>query len=185
MAAISPTIFSVACQWMKSCVFWLQVPLIPWSLFLRVQLTITQYWFKYWLGAELATIHYLNQCWPDSLIHICGISGGRCAGGVGGVWGGGRGWGWRPYFNVKMCFSVGELETKKALPPYLRWFIWIPMKSYHPIEKRSSFTISYTITRYYSSTSISISWACNHIRTLWFIINAFSDISGMLLNTVR
>ena len=42
---------------MKTFVFWLNV---HWSLFLRVQLTIT---------------HYLNQCWPSSLRHICGIRG--------------------------------------------------------------------------------------------------------------
>ena len=40
---------------MKSFVFWLK---FHWSLFLRVQLTITQ-----------------HQCWPDSLTHICGTRG--------------------------------------------------------------------------------------------------------------
>ena len=34
-----------------------------WSLFLRVQLTIFQHWFRYWLGAGQATSHYLNQLW--------------------------------------------------------------------------------------------------------------------------
>ena len=34
-----------------------------WSLFLRVQSTICQHWFKYWLGADQATSHYLNQWW--------------------------------------------------------------------------------------------------------------------------
>ena len=43
MAAISQTIFSDAFSWMKRFVFWLQ---ILWSLFLRVQLTITQHWFR-------------------------------------------------------------------------------------------------------------------------------------------
>ena len=43
MAAISQKIFSVAFSWMKSSVFWLK---FPWSLFLRVQLTITQHWFR-------------------------------------------------------------------------------------------------------------------------------------------
>ena len=40
MAAISPTIFSDAFSWTNSFVFWLK---FPWSLFLRVQLTITQH----------------------------------------------------------------------------------------------------------------------------------------------
>ena len=34
-----------------------------WSLFLRVQLTISQHWFRKWLGAVQATSHYLNQWW--------------------------------------------------------------------------------------------------------------------------
>ena len=59
MAAISQTIFSDAFSWMKSFVFW--------SKFHWVQLTITQHW--------LAPCHYLNQCWPDSLTHVCGIRG--------------------------------------------------------------------------------------------------------------
>ena len=44
MAAISQKIFSDDCSWMKSFVFWLK---FHWSLFLRVQLTISQHWFRY------------------------------------------------------------------------------------------------------------------------------------------
>ena len=40
-----------------------------------VQLTIRQHWFRQWLGAEQATGHYLNQCLPGSLTHICGTRG--------------------------------------------------------------------------------------------------------------
>ena len=36
-----------------------------WSLFLRVQLTISQHWFRQWLGTDKATSHYLNQWWLD------------------------------------------------------------------------------------------------------------------------
>ena len=43
MTCISQTIFSDAFSWMKSFVFWLK---FHWSLFLRVQLTITQHWFR-------------------------------------------------------------------------------------------------------------------------------------------
>ena len=32
-----------------------------WSLFLRVQLSIFQHWFRWWLGACQATSHYLNH----------------------------------------------------------------------------------------------------------------------------
>ena len=38
-----------------------------WNLF---QLTIIQHWFRQWLGAKEAKSHYLNQCWPSSLMHI-------------------------------------------------------------------------------------------------------------------
>ena len=43
MVAISQTIFSDAFSWKKSFVFWWK---FHWSLFLRVQLTITQHWFR-------------------------------------------------------------------------------------------------------------------------------------------
>ena len=43
MAAISQTIFSDAFSWMKNFVFWIK---FHWSLFLRVQLTIAQHWFR-------------------------------------------------------------------------------------------------------------------------------------------
>ena len=44
----------------------------PCNLFLRVQLTIRQNWFGWWLGAGQVTSHYLNQCGPSSLTRICG-----------------------------------------------------------------------------------------------------------------
>ena len=43
MAAISQTTFLSAFSWMKFSAFWLK---FQWSLFLRVQLTITRYWFR-------------------------------------------------------------------------------------------------------------------------------------------
>ena len=43
MDAVSQTIFSEAFSWIKRFVFWLKS---HWSLFLRVQLTIIQHWFK-------------------------------------------------------------------------------------------------------------------------------------------
>ena len=72
MADISQTIFSDALSWMEFFVFWLK---FHWSLFLRVQLKTNQHWFRWWLGAEQVTSHYLNQCWCDSLTHICGTRG--------------------------------------------------------------------------------------------------------------
>ena len=67
MAAISQT-FSSAFSWMK--MFELRLK-FHWSLFLRVQLTIFQHRFRWWLGAVQATSHYLNQWWPSSTTQIC------------------------------------------------------------------------------------------------------------------
>ena len=41
-------------------------------MFLRVQLTINQHWFRQSLGAEQVTSHCLNQCWSSLLTYICG-----------------------------------------------------------------------------------------------------------------
>ena len=60
MDAISQTTFSNAFSWMK--LFESQLK-FHWSLFPRVQLTIFQQWFRWWLGAVQATSHYLNQWW--------------------------------------------------------------------------------------------------------------------------
>ena len=53
MAAISQTIFSDAFSWMKSFVFSLK---FHWGLFLNVQLTITQDWFRLVLNRRQAII---------------------------------------------------------------------------------------------------------------------------------
>ena len=62
MAATSQTTLSNAFSWMKMLEFWLKC---HWSLFIRVQLTIFQHWFRWWLGADQAPSHYLNQWWLD------------------------------------------------------------------------------------------------------------------------
>ena len=58
MAAIFQTTFSNAISWKKIYGFWLR---FYWSLFLRAQSTISQHWFRWWLGANRATSHYLDQ----------------------------------------------------------------------------------------------------------------------------
>ena len=49
------------------CIFrneniWISLKISP-KIFLRLKLTIFQHWFRYWLGADQATNHYLNQWW--------------------------------------------------------------------------------------------------------------------------
>ena len=62
------TTFSNAFSWMKLYGFRFN---FNWSLFLRVQLTLFQHWFRKLLGADQATSHYLYQWWSNLLTHIC------------------------------------------------------------------------------------------------------------------
>ena len=62
MSAISQTTLSNAFSWLKMLEFRLK---FQWSLFPRVQLTIFKHWFRWWLDADQATSHYLNQWWLD------------------------------------------------------------------------------------------------------------------------
>ena len=62
MEAISQTTHSNTFSWMTMLKFRLE---FHWNLFLRVQFTIFQHWFRLWLGADQATSHYLNQWWFD------------------------------------------------------------------------------------------------------------------------
>ena len=63
MNNISQTTFSKVFSSMEMFEFRLK---FHWSLFPRVELTIFQHWFRYWLGVVQATSHYLNQWW---LVH--------------------------------------------------------------------------------------------------------------------
>ena len=65
ISAISQTKFRNAFSWMRKHEFHLW---FHWSLFLRFELTIFQHWFRWWLGANQATSHYLNQWW---LVYWC------------------------------------------------------------------------------------------------------------------
>ena len=40
-------------------------------MFFGVELTISQHWFRWWLGAKQAANHYLKQWWRSLLTHIC------------------------------------------------------------------------------------------------------------------
>ena len=42
-----------------------------WSLFQNFELTMLQYWYRYWLGAYQVTSHCLDQWWFISLTHVC------------------------------------------------------------------------------------------------------------------
>ena len=108
MAAISQSIFSNAFSWMKSFVFWFN---FHWSLFLRVQLTISQHWFRLWLDDEEVTSHYLNQCWPDSLMLLCSTRGG--------------------WVNL----TVGYLKLSSILSPLYYLVISVLWKQYNTMEQ--------------------------------------------------
>ena len=70
MVAILQTAFWNAFSWKKMFTFWYKFHR---NLALIVPLTIRQYWFRQWLGAEHAASHYLNQWWPISLVHVCKV----------------------------------------------------------------------------------------------------------------
>ena len=42
-----------------------------WNRFSKVHLTISQHWFRKWLGAEQVTSHYLNKWWSSLVTYIC------------------------------------------------------------------------------------------------------------------
>ena len=67
MPFIFQTAYSNAFYWIRMYEFQLK---FHWSLFLRVQLTISHHWFRYWLGTDQATSHCLKQWWLV-LAHIC------------------------------------------------------------------------------------------------------------------
>ena len=52
--------FQTHFSWMKMYEFWWK---FPWSLFLRVHLTISQHGLRYWLGAGQATSQFFSQWW--------------------------------------------------------------------------------------------------------------------------
>ena len=56
--------------------FWFK---FQWSLLLRFQLTISEHWFRRWLGAEQPPNHYLNQCWPCPLTYLSRTKGRRAS----------------------------------------------------------------------------------------------------------
>ena len=60
MAAIFQMTLPNAFSWMTMLEFRLR---FHWSFFPRVQLSIFQHWFRWWLGAGQVTSHYLNQWW--------------------------------------------------------------------------------------------------------------------------
>ena len=62
MDAISHRTLSNAFSWMKMLEFRLN---FHWSVFIRVKSIIFQHCFRWWLGADQATSHYLNQWWLD------------------------------------------------------------------------------------------------------------------------
>ena len=111
MAAISQTTHSNAFSWMKNFVFWCE---FHWSLFLRVQLTINQHWFGWWLGTKQAASYHLNQCLSSSLMHICNTRGDELN-----LW---------PVEKVAVilklsflypCFTEGSDWSRGTLPPFM------------------------------------------------------------------
>ena len=60
MAAVLQTVSLSVFSWTKIHELRFRV---HWNLFLMVESTMFQHWFRYWLGASQATGHYLKQWW--------------------------------------------------------------------------------------------------------------------------
>ena len=62
-----------------NCIFWNENDRIPIQISLkcvpRSTIDNESALVELWLGAEQATNHYLNQCWPSSLTYICDTRG--------------------------------------------------------------------------------------------------------------
>ena len=75
------TPYTMACQvWIQNSIYDMKIAndifkciFFHWSLFLRVQLIISQCGFRKWLGVEQTRSHYLKQCWPSSPIPSLGF----------------------------------------------------------------------------------------------------------------
>ena len=102
MDPISQMTFSNAFSWMKIHEFRVR---FHWNLFLRIELTILQHWFRKWLGAGQATSHYLNQWW---LVY------------------------WRIYASLglnelkKTCNSIARPYDEPAFSPFYTNAGWLP-----------------------------------------------------------
>ena len=60
--------FQNSFSWVKIIEFWFKFHC---NHSKGVQLTIIRHWFRYRLGTEEATSHYLNHWWPKTLMNIC------------------------------------------------------------------------------------------------------------------
>ena len=123
MAEISKT-FSNAFSWMKIYEFRL---ICHYNYFPMVKLTISQNWFRYWLGTDQATSHYLNQWWQIYWRKYAsfGLNELKCThGGSGDNW-----------FNSKTCHASKLVELPlpklKNILNYVNtmgstenWFTW-------------------------------------------------------------
>ena len=72
IATISQMTFLNTFSWMKNFVSLFE---FHWGFFPRVQLTISQHWFRCLFGPCLVPSHYVNQCRPSSLMHNAALGG--------------------------------------------------------------------------------------------------------------
>ena len=103
MAAISQTIFSNVFSQMNIYEFRL---IFHWSLFLSVKLITLKHWLTYWLGADQATSHYINQ----SMLYL-----GYCC-----LWVNDT----RAIFDIQLCLWVFRVTVMAALISYHFAYIW-------------------------------------------------------------
>ena len=91
------------------------------KIFLMIQLAISRHWFWWWLCAEKATSHHLNQCVPSLPKHICGTTG-------------------RWDFKAMGAYSLSECVRKENVLQGQNAFrhIWRERNRWFPIDYRVS-----------------------------------------------
>ena len=98
----------------KNALFWFK---FHWNLFAMVQLTICQLWFRWWLGAEQATSHHLNQWWSSLLTSLVSPGFHRC------VLPGCQ-WSLLPGSHCWDCYRILPCHVVNFL--LLLWNLWLP-----------------------------------------------------------
>ena len=108
---------------------------------------IGQSWLRYWLRAEQALSHYLNQCWPSSLTYIYGTR-----------------WGWVKLGSINCKLSNTRLNTDVS--------ICKKSQSYPIIYRYLGETITDSVSNIYQNTTCGKRW-CKGLNLKWWCVNSY------------
>ena len=133
MAAISQTVLSYAFSWIKSSVF---LSKFHWSLFLRFQLTITQYLCKLWLGPNRQQAIIWTNADPNHWRIYAALRG--------------RGWVNSSGVHKHCCYAIPKPHKRYSLMGY--WPYWWHINIYITYALLLSHTEGILTHMYYITT---------------------------------